>query len=502
MIAAAWLLSLVLLILAPSPQTRESAACDALRSVKLENVKSIATAMVENDPSMPRSFCRVTLTLTPSTDSEIKVELWLPTDWNGKFQAVGNGAFTGSINAGAMTTALGRGYATASTDTGHSGGGAAWALGHPEKVIDFGWRAVHEMAVVSKQVIGAFYQTGPPRHSYWNGCSAGGRQGMKEAQRFPADFDGIIAGAPGLDWTARAAQAVRMAKVLERSEQARLLQPDLKLLHDAVLAACDTLDGVKDGLLENPQACAFDPAVLQCKETSQRTIRKSPWLDAETSCLTAPQVATARLMYESPLNPKSKRAITGLVRGSELGWNHLGWTASAQATGLDQFRYIVFGDPNWTIQQFQFETDIVRAEDTDRDTINALDPNLKPFIERGGKLLHYHGWNDPQISPLNSTQYYTRVSEALGAGVIRGSYRLFMAPGVGHCGGGVGPNRFDALSVLEQWVEQDKAPDEIIASHEVGGKVDRTRPLCPYPQVAVYKGSGSTNDAGNFICRP
>jgi feruloyl esterase len=492
MMPGVWLLSIVLLIFAPqsSQSDTPAARCDGLRSLALQNAKVTRTTLVDGDPSAPRAYCRVMLTLTPSSDSDIAVEVWMPaTGWNGKFQAVGNGAFNGSINAAAMMTALTRGYATASTDTGHSGGGAAWALGHPEKVIDFGWRAVHEMTVAAKQVIAAFYQSGP-RYSYWNGCSAGGRQAMKEAQRFPADFDGIIAGAPGLDWTARAAQAVRMAKMLEPSEDARLLAPQLTLLHEAVLDACDTLDGVKDGVLENPLRCTFDPSVLQCTQT------------AGGSCLTAAQIKTARMMYESPINPKSKRAITGLVRGSELGWNHLGWTASAQATGLDQFRYIVFGDPEWTIRRFQFDTDIVRAEETDRDTINALDPNLKPFVDRGGKLLHYHGWSDPQISPLNSTQYFTRVSDALGADAIKGSYRLFMEPGVGHCGGGVGPNRFDAIGVLEQWIETGVAPDSIVASHEVGGKVDRTRPLCPYPQTAVYKGSGSTNDAANFACKP
>jgi feruloyl esterase len=492
MMPGAWLLSIVLLILAPQAPTSDTPAtrCDGLRALALQNAKLTRTTLVDGDPSAPRAYCRVVLTLTPSRDSDITVELWMPTTgWNGKFQAVGNGAFSGSINAAAMMTALTRGYATASTDTGHSGGGAAWALGHPEKVIDFGWRAVHEMTVVSKQVIAAFYQSAP-RYSYWNGCSAGGRQGMKEAQRFPADFDGIIAGSPGLDWTARAAQAVRMAKELERSEEAQLLDSELKLLHQAVLDACDTLDGVTDGVLENPQRCTFDPTVLQCKQTGG------------PSCLTSAQINTARMMYESPINPQSKRAITGLMRGSELGWNHLGWTASAQATGLDQFRYIVFGDPTWTIRQFHFESDIVRAEETDRDTINALDPNLKPFLDRGGKLLHYHGWNDPQISPLNSTQYFTRVSESLGADAIKGSYRLFMEPGVGHCGGGAGPYRFDAVGVLEQWVEKGLAPDSIVASHEFGGVVDRTRPLCPYPQVAVYKGSGSTNEAANFVCKP
>ena len=206
-------------------------------------------------------------------------------------------------------------------------------------------------------------------------------------------------------------------------------------------------------------------------------------------------------MYSSPVNPRTGRAITGLAPGSELGWTSLGWTASARATGLDQFRFIVFKDPAWTIQQFNFDTDIVRAEETDADTINALDPNLKPFISRGGKVIHYHGWSDPQISPLSSTQYYSRVAEALGGGAVQDSYRLFMAPGMAHCGGGEGPNSFDMVSALGQWVEHGKPPDRIVAAHSTNGVVDRTRPLCPYPQQATYKGTGSTDDAANFECR-
>jgi len=446
-----------------------------------------APANAEGFRTVPE-FCRVAATLTPTSDSDIKIEVWLPTSgWNGKFQAVGNGAFNGAIAYPAMRTALARGYATSSTDTGHAGGGASFALGHPEKVVDFGWRAVHEMTVTSKRIVAAYYNTGP-KFSYWNGCSAGGRQAMKEAQRFPADFDGIIAGAPGLDWTGRAAQAVRVAKALGQTDAPRLLRTQRELLHRAVVDACDAMDGVKDGLIENPHLCKFDPATLQCPR--------------EGACLTTEQVETARLTYSTVTNPKTTREITGLERGSELGWTDMGWTASARATGLDQFRFLVFRNPKWDLSEFRFASDIVRAEETDGDTINALDPNLKPFIERGANLLQYHGWSDPQISPGSSTQYYTRVLEALGpASNVHSSYRLFMAPGMAHCGGGEGPNTFDVVTALEQWVEHGNAPDRIIAARSTNNIVDRTRPLCPYPQNAVYKGAGSIDEAANFVCR-
>ena len=483
----------------PNSQTaRVPATCEQLSSLTVPN-GTITLARVVNSGApvegaggagvAAQAFCQVAATLKPSSDSDIKFELWMPTtNWNGKFQAVGNGAFNGNINYGPMMTALGRGYATASTDTGHSGGGASWALGHPEKVIDFGYRAVHEMTVASKRIITVYYDNGP-RFSYWNGCSAGGRQAMKGAQRYPGDFDGIIAGAPGLDWTARAAQAVRVEKTLEHAEAARLSLTQRQLLHSAVVQACDALDGVKDGLIENPKLCRFDPGVLQCRSSDG------------AACLTSAQVETARMTYSAVVNPKTKREITGLSPGSELGWTDLGWTVSARATGLDQFRFLVFRDPNWNIQKFNFDSDIVRAEEADNNTINALDPNLKPFIDRGGKLIQFHGWSDPQISPGNSTQYYDRVLEVLGgADKLHGSYRLFMAPGMGHCGGGEGPNTFDMLSALDQWVESGNPPDQIIASHSTNGVVDRTRPLCPYPQVAVYRGSGSTDEAANFVC--
>jgi len=466
--------------------------CERLASVPLAN-GTVTAAQTVNAGGMPQfadlpALCSVAVTLKPSGDSDIKMQLWLPAaNWNGKFQEVGNGAFNGSISLPAMAAALRRGYATASTDTGHTGNSGDFALGHPEKVIDFGWRAIHETAVASKAIIEAFYASAA-KQSYFTGCSAGGRQALKEAQRFPADFDGIVAGAPGLDWTGRAAQAVRVAQATQKTD-ARLSAADARLLHSAVLGACDALDGVKDGVVDDPTRCTFDPAVLQCAS------------EKDSSCLSAAQVRTAKMLYEGRVNPKSKREITGLARGSELGWTENGWSVSARATGRDQFRFLVFNDPAWDVGAFDFDADIARAEDVDRDTINALDPNLLPFIGRGGKLIQYHGWSDPQISPLNSTQYYTRVAQALGgASKLDSSYRLFMAPGMAHCGGGDGPNTFDMLAALERWVEQRTPPDRIVASHATDGSVDRTRPLCPYPQVAVYTGSGSTNDAPSFVC--
>ena len=463
-------------------------SCESLISLKLP---STTITLAKVDPALAPAACRVAATLSPASDSEIKMEIWMPaSNWNGKYQAVGNGAFSGNINVGAMAPALARGYATSSTDTGHTGGSASFGLGHPEKVIDFGWRAVHETAVASKKIIESYYGNGPTL-SYWNGCSAGGRQAMKAAQRFPADFNGIIAGSPGLDWTGRAAQAVRIAKRLEQNEAARLGQAQRELLHTAVVAACDVLDGVKDGVLENPKRCTFDPGVLACKGA-----------DA-ASCLTPPQVETARMIYAAAVSPTTQRAISGLEPGSELGWTDLGWSASARATGLDQFRYLVFRDPSWVVQKFNFESDIVLAEERDNDTINALDPNLAPFISRGGKLIQYHGWSDPQIAPAGTTQYYARVLEALGGrDKVDGSYRLFMAPGMGHCRGGEGPNTFDMVTALERWVEAGIAPDRMTASiARPAATGDRSRPLCPYPQVAVYNGSGSTDDAANFACR-
>ena len=484
-----------------------AASCESVSTLNLANTKVTMASEVAPGAFAPPgpaargggpgqafaglpAFCRVAATLTPSSDSDIKIEMWLPiSGWNGKFQAVGNGAWQGSIGYAAMAEALRRGYATSSTDTGHVGGSASFGMGHPEKVTDFAYRSEHEMTVSAKAIINAFYGNAP-KFSYWNGCSAGGRQAMKEAQMFPNDFDGIIAGSPGLDWSGRTSQAVRIAQALQK-EEARFTPAKAHVLHTAVVNACDGLDGLKDGLIENPAACKFDPAVLVCKGGE------------EPACLTQAQVDTAKLIYSPIVDAKTKREIPGLAPGSELGWTDMGWSASARATGLDHFRFLVFADPTWDVQKFNIATDVARlTENGNIAAIDARDTDLKPFFDRGGKLIQYHGWSDPQITPLASTLYYDKVAAANGGrSKVHSSYRLFMAPGMAHCGGGEGPNDFDELTALEQWVENGKAPDMIPASHTRDGKVDRTRPLCPYPQVASYKGSGSIDDASNFVCK-
>ena len=486
--------------------------CEALASLSLSNVqitmaevvpaggfepplppgRSLSGGQVRQYGALPE-FCRVAATLTPSDDSDIKMEVWLPTDgWNGKLQAVGNGAFTGSLRYGggrSMSTGLERGYATTSTDTGHVGGSAEFGYQHPEKVIDFGYRSVHEMTVTAKDVIAAYYGDAPD-YSYFFGCSAGGRQAIAEAQKYPEDYDGIVAWAPGNDWMGRAAGALRVAKHVHDNPAAALPEAKRALLVEGALEACDAADGVEDRVINDPERCDFDPGVFECDGADG------------ADCLTAAQVGTARMMYESPANPASGRQITGAYPGSEANWTDEGWTRSARNTGLEQYRYLTYQDLDWTIDRFDFETDIAKAEEVDGETLNTLDPDLRPFLERGGKLLTSHGWSDAQISPVNAIQYYRRVVELVGdEAAVQEGYRLFMAPGMGHCAGGEGPNWFDALTVMERWVEEGQAPDQIVAQRERDGQVDRTRPLCPYPQVAVYNGSGSTDAAENFSCQ-
>jgi feruloyl esterase len=440
------------------------------------------------------AFCRVAAEVKAAPDSVIRFELWLPaTGWNGKFIAVGNGGYSGEIWYPSMIEPVMRGYAAASTDTGHEGGvvDASFALGHPQKWIDFAYRAVHEMTVLSKSLSKAFYGD-RPKLSYWDGCSTGGRQGLMAAQRYPADFDGIIAGAPANYMTHLSAQAVWAEQALHKSPASFLPTSKLPALHEAVLKACDGLDGVKDGVLEDPTRCSFDPKVLACASADG------------PNCLTPEQVETARAFYASVINALTHELLyPGWMPGSEAGWGVGVGAISPQPSPLltGIFSFVVFKDPNWDYRTLNFGQDIERADHGEAAIVNAIDPNLKPFFVHGGKLIQYHGWADQGISPLNSINYYNSVAKASGGvGQLSSQYRLFMVPGMGHCRGGDGTDRFDMIGALEQWVEHQKAPNQIPASRMRNGKVDRTRPLCPYPQVAKYKGAGSTDDAVNFVC--
>jgi feruloyl esterase len=474
-----------------------AASCDSLASLALPEAKITRAEVVAAGAFTPptgradayrnvQEFCRVLATLTPSKDSDIKVEVWLPTNgWNRKLEVVGNGGWAGTISYGALAEGVRGGYATASTDTGHSTPGGAFVAGHPEKLIDFSWRSEHETTVKAKAVVEAFYG-GAPKRSYWNGCSTGGRQALKEAQMFPDDFDGIIAGAPGQ----RTAMGLWIGQALLKDPASFIPAAKYPLVHKAAVAACDASDGLKDGLISDPTRCKFDPSVLLCKDGDS------------ADCLTAAQVEAARKVYGPGKNPRTGKVLFGtLAPGSELGWAVMGAGPEPYAPILEQARYVVYQDPKWDWRTFDFDKDNDRFERPEYLIMNATDPDLDKFVGHGGKLLMYHGWADQNVSPYNTVDYFQHVREAMGAAKTDASVRLFMEPGMAHCSGGEGPNTFDKIGTLDRWVEEGKAPASILASHSTAGKVDRTRPLCPYPQMAVYKGSGSIDDAANFSCK-
>ena len=435
------------------------------------------------------SFCRIAATLKPSSDSDIKIEVWLPaTGWNGKFQAVGNGGWAGTIAYPALAPAVAGGYATASTDTGHTGNTAAFAIGHPEKVIDLAHRSVHDMTVQAKAIIDAYYGS-PAKLSFWNGCSQGGRQGVTEAAKYPGDFDAILAGASGINWMKLHAARVAINAIVHRSPDSDIPAAKYEMVHDAVLAACDATDGVKDGVIENPETCKFDPKVLECRAGDG------------PGCLTTAQVETARALYAPVKNPANGAFLMPalLQPGSELGWSTLAGPAPL-GNALEAFKFIVFKNPDWDWHSFNPATDITLALKVDNGLLDYTDANLKPFVDRGGKLLLYHGWADPQVTPMGSVNYFNDVVKKLGKGVVSKNIQLHMVPGMNNCQGGPGTDTFDKMAAIERWVATGTSPDHIVASHLTNGKVDRTRPLCPYGKVAKWKGAGTTDEAANFTC--
>ena len=449
----------------------------------------------QSEPFELPQFCRVEVIARPVQDSEIHFELWIPPQesWNGKFLGVGNGGYSGDLSYASMARALRQGYATASHDTGHSGEDLRFGQGHPEKVVDYAYRAVHVMTDLSKLLIrvesGRFAE-----RSYFFGCSAGGHQALSEAQRYPWDYDAIIAGAPASN-RVRQTFGFLWSWMAAHPNGELVLPPEkLPMITKAVIEACDSNDGLKDGLVDDPRACHFDVATLLCKAAE------------DANCLTAAQVEAVRKIHDGLKDPRTgKQIFAGWVKGSEdiggQSWRQY-ILDPPEPMRVQFFRYFLFDDPNWDWNTIRWDRDLAYAKEK-LGFMDAIDPDLTPFERHAGKLLMYAGWSDPVVPPQDTVAYYEALTRASGGAnrTLRFA-RLFMAPGMGHCGGGLGPGlrQDDLVSALDDWVMKHHAPDQLIASHWTGGQLDRTRPLCPYPQVARYKGTGSIDEAANFAC--
>ena len=466
------------------------------------------------------AFCRVMASVKPTADSDIKVELWMPSEkWNGRFLGVGNGGLAGSINYLELYFGLRRGYAVASTDTGHTapknGAPEAWGIGHPEKVVDFGYRGIHEMTRVSKEITAAFY--GRPAHSYFGSCSNGGRQALMEVQRFPQDYDGVIAGAPANFFTHVGAWALALGPAI--ASGGYIPAAKISALARAVNATCDANDGLKDGILTDPRTCRFDPQVLLCRKAGTE------------DCLTTKQVATVKALYAGARDATGTQIYPGFLPGAEDGIP--GWSlwemGPAPRQGLlfllnrSYYAGLVYEKPDWDELHANAEQAIRLADAKTGTILNAVDPDLTAFRARGGKLIVYHGWNDPALPALNTVNYYESVVAKMGPESVHGFVRLYMIPGMQHCEAGAGPDYVgqpgysqpigtavedpvhNIQLALEQWAEKSVAPTEIIATQYAGEgsrvTVRMTRPVCPYPQVATWTGRGRTDDAANFVCK-
>jgi hypothetical protein len=492
------MLSILAALVPPLAAGRAQAAtaCLDLASLTLPETITI-TAELDSDGSaagqsnLPE-FCRVALTVAP----QIKIEVWLPTaTYNDRFQAVGGGGYAGSISFGAMAGALRTGYATASTDTGHTGFSGAFAL-NPDGTLnwqlieDFASRSLFQLTEKSRTLVDAFYGQ-PATYSYWNGCSTGGRQGLMLAQRFPDGYDGILAGAPAINWDRF--HPAHLWPQLVRLQETGGPIPTCK--YDAVVAAavaaCDTQDGVADGILDDPRRCEFDPHTLVGADLGA------------CGTLTESEADAIALMWDGPRNGDGDRLWYGIPIGAPMA------ALAGPAPffiGLQHAQFWVNQDPTWDWQTLTYGTYpdfFATSVEKFNDVIGTDDPDLSAFRDSGGKVLMWHGWADPLIFPEGTIDYYDKVIGSFHSTErVQEFARLFMAPGVGHCGGGAGPNQFDMFAALVAWVEDGTAPDRITATRVEGGAVARTRPLCAYPCVARYDGTGDPNTAASFKCKP
>ena len=511
---------------APSPVAAppgSGPACEALAGLKLADTTISSSKAVAAGPFTPPggrggrgsadlpAFCQVHGVLVPTPHSSIHFEVWLPAaNWNGKLQVVGNGGLAGTISYPGLASALRDGFAAASTDTGHTSTESPAWLEDRERLIDYSYRGLHMTTVNAKAIVQAYYSEQAKR-AYYTGCSTGGKQGLMEAQRYPDDFDGILAGDAANFWTHQMASEVWNG-VVTSTPATNLPKEKLQLLQDAALQACDMLDGAKDGLVSDPARCQFDPSTLQCKGGDSPT------------CLTAAQVGAVRKIYEGPENPRTrKRLYPGLYPGGEMGWaanTVINKTTKSGVSSYDFWGYAFYHKPDWPYPTFDFDKDVQRADEELGPVTNATSPNLEEFRTLGHKLIYYHGAADPLIPAQNGIDYFESVvSMQKGLARAQSFYRAFLVPGLYHCSGGPGPIAFgtsqpapvsqrdadhDALRALERWVESGTAPTQIIGTKYVDGDpakgVAFQRPLCPYPEVARYRGSGEMNDAANFAC--
>jgi len=474
-------------------------SCAELATLSLPEATITAAQEVPAGPFTPPgssraltvpAFCRIAAVATPSADSRIAIEVWIPagSSWNGKLLGTGNGGFAGSVGYPAMAAGLNKGYATAGTDTGHTGDNLDFAIGHPEKVTDWSHRAIHVMTDLAKQVVKSSRGRLPDR-SYFEGCSTGGQQALSEAQRYPADYDGIVAGDPGHNrvrlilgflWAWTAMHDPDGTPILPASK--------LPLITKAAVSACDASDGVQDGLISDPLTCRFDPATLACTGA-----------DGDT-CLTAPQVAAVRKVYQGARNPRTGEQIfPGWARGSESGWGTY-IVNPTEPVRVAFLRSLVFNDPAWDPRRFNWDTDVATA-DSRIPSFAATSRDYQAFKARGGKLIMYTGLADPVVPPADTISYYEDVVKAMGGlAETQAFYRFFPVPGMGHCSGGTGPSSFDALAALEQWHEHGVVPSQLLGRHLTNGTVDRTRPLCAFPTMPRLDRPGSPDTAESFSC--
>lgn len=514
----------------PAPLVAKVACSElALRGLDLEGNTSIVSATSVTAGTLEvaggrtltnlPSFCRVQGVSRPTADSNIGFEVWLPTEsWNGRFMSSGEGGYAGALNFtrngldGGLDEIVRRGYVTASTDTGHLASDANWAIGHPEKVVDYAYRAKHLVTVAAKGLIAAYYGQ-PPTKSYLNSCSNGGRQAMMEVQRYPQDYDGVVVGAP---WNFQSHSAAGMIWTAQALSEPGAAIPAAKLpaIQAAVVAACDAKDGLVDGLIEDPRKCNYDPAALQCQAGTDTN-----------SCLTPPQVTALRKLYQGPKNPRTGEQIyPGWAQGSEAAWSGIVEnkpTSSPFNLGLAYFSRLVFGDPNWDFRMFNFDSDMAIADSKIGTLANAMSADLSAARSRGVKIIFYQGWNDQVLQPGHTPNYYEQVVNAMGGLESTQQFaRLFMVPGMTHCYFGPGATSFggvgqqtppvrdpehDLQKALENWVEKATPPESMIATKYTDDAaatrtVKMTRLLCSYPKVARYKQSGDPNDASNFEC--